>query len=229
MDLSQLSFSPIQILIGLLSAAIALAGSYWIYRRSKRDEEIRWRIENIYETGLEELNAVIDEDQFPGITRNRQEASFWDDISNWEKLRLTPQLIKQGTRYYRLLESFEKAERKFTPLNQDIVVYFPDDISWTLLDRGELVDAYWTVVAPAMEADGLDPDQEKQTHNWLRDHDFRPFLYALREYHDRNRFTPKQESKRQIPKSLVRIEAHGWPSATMESPGEHYRNANSGV
>jgi len=84
MDLSELPSSPIQTLIGLLSAAIALAGSYWIYRRSKRDEEIRWRIENIYETGLEELNAVIDEDQFPGITRNRQEASFWDDISNWK-------------------------------------------------------------------------------------------------------------------------------------------------
>lgn len=59
-----------------------------------------------------------------------------------------------------------------------------DDISWTLLDREELVDAYWAVVAPAMEADGLDPDQEKPTHSWLRDHDFRPLLYALREYHD---------------------------------------------
>jgi hypothetical protein len=129
MVLSQLSFSPIQILIALLSAVIAFAGSYWIYRRSKRDEEIRWRIENIYESGLEERNVVLDEDQFPGTTRNRQEASFWDDISNWEKLRLNPQLIKQGTRYYRLLESLEKAERKFTPLNQDIVVQFPDDIA----------------------------------------------------------------------------------------------------
>lgn len=59
-----------------------------------------------------------------------------------------------------------------------------DDVSWTLLDREELVDAYWVVVAPAMEADGLDPNQEKPTHSWLRSHDFRPLLYALREYHD---------------------------------------------
>lgn len=59
-----------------------------------------------------------------------------------------------------------------------------DDVSWTLLDREELVDAYRAVVAPAMEADGLDPDQEKPTHSWLHDHDFRPLLYALREYHD---------------------------------------------
>jgi len=59
-----------------------------------------------------------------------------------------------------------------------------DDVSWTLLDREELVDAYWAVVAPAMEADGLDPDQEKPTHIWLREHGFRPLLYALREYHD---------------------------------------------
>jgi len=31
-----------------------------------------------------------------------------------------------------------------------------DDPSWTLLDRGGLVDAYRDVVAPAMRADGLD-------------------------------------------------------------------------
>lgn len=58
-----------------------------------------------------------------------------------------------------------------------------DDVSWTLLDREELVDAYWVVVAPVMEADGLDPGREKPTHSWLRDHDFRPLLYALRKYH----------------------------------------------
>jgi len=57
-----------------------------------------------------------------------------------------------------------------------------DDVPSTLLDREELVGAYWAVVAPAMEADGLDPDQP--THSWLRDHDFRPLLYVLREYHD---------------------------------------------
>lgn len=59
-----------------------------------------------------------------------------------------------------------------------------DDVSWTLLEREELVDAYWAVVAPAMEADGLDSTREKPTHSWLRKHDFRPLLYALREYHD---------------------------------------------
>ena len=59
-----------------------------------------------------------------------------------------------------------------------------DDVSWTLLDREELVDTYWAVVAPAMEADGFNPDQEKPTHSWLRDHDFRPLLYELREYYD---------------------------------------------
>ncbi|EJN57722.1 tyrosine-type recombinase/integrase [Halogranum rubrum] len=59
-----------------------------------------------------------------------------------------------------------------------------DDVSWTLLDREELVDAYWEVVAPALEADGLDSTREKPTHNWLRKHDFRPLLYALRAYHN---------------------------------------------
>lgn len=60
-----------------------------------------------------------------------------------------------------------------------------DDVSWTLLDLDELVDAHWAVVAPVVEIDGLDPKREKPTHSWLRDHGFRPLLYTLREYHDR--------------------------------------------
>lgn len=36
-----------------------------------------------------------------------------------------------------------------------------------------------------MEVDGLDPNREEPTYSWLRDHGFRPLLYALREYHDR--------------------------------------------
>jgi hypothetical protein len=60
-----------------------------------------------------------------------------------------------------------------------------EDVSWTLLDLDELVDAYWAIVAPVMETDELDQKQEKPTHSWLRDHGFRPLLWALREYHDR--------------------------------------------
>lgn len=129
MSLLQLSFSPIQILVGLLFAILGIGGSYWVYRRSKRDEEIRWRLKNIYESGLEEINKVIDEDEYPGSLRNRQEASFWDDIRNWEKLRLSPQLIRKGTQYYRQLETLEEAEYNFTPLNQRIVDLFPDDVA----------------------------------------------------------------------------------------------------
>ncbi|WP_224450413.1 tyrosine-type recombinase/integrase [Haloprofundus salilacus] len=60
-----------------------------------------------------------------------------------------------------------------------------DDVSWTLLDIDELADAYWSVVSPKLEADGLNPRSEKPTHRWLRDHELRPLLYALREYHDK--------------------------------------------
>ncbi|WP_129113782.1 tyrosine-type recombinase/integrase [Halegenticoccus tardaugens] len=60
-----------------------------------------------------------------------------------------------------------------------------DDVSWTLLDREGLIDAYWTVVAPTLEADGYDPELDKPTYGWLRDHDLRPLLYALREHHDK--------------------------------------------
>jgi len=37
-----------------------------------------------------------------------------------------------------------------------------DDVSWTLLDLEELVDAYWAVVAPMMETDELDPKRENR-------------------------------------------------------------------
>lgn len=60
-----------------------------------------------------------------------------------------------------------------------------DDVPWTLLDIDELVDAYWTVVAPLLRADDVDPTSEKPTHEWLRGRNLRPMLYALREHHDR--------------------------------------------
>lgn len=60
-----------------------------------------------------------------------------------------------------------------------------DDPAWTLLDLNELVDAYWELVAPAMREDGLNPDIDRPTHQWLSTHSFRGLIYALREYHDR--------------------------------------------
>ncbi|KTG07730.1 hypothetical protein AUR64_02500 [Haloprofundus marisrubri] len=60
-----------------------------------------------------------------------------------------------------------------------------DDVSWTLLDLDELVDAYWGVVAPLLEMEGVNPRGERPTHQWLRDHDLRPLLYTLREHHDK--------------------------------------------
>ncbi|MGQ3411558.1 hypothetical protein ACT4ML_04750 [Natrinema sp. LN54] len=128
MDLPQLAVSPMQVIIGILSAAIAFAGSYWVYLQTKRDKELRWRIENVYEPGLEEVNAIIEKDEYPGSLRSCQEASFWNDLSYTEKLRLGPTRMRQGNQYYRLLEDLEKAERKFIPLNGKITDKFPDDV-----------------------------------------------------------------------------------------------------
>ena len=33
------------------------------------------------------------------------------------------------------------------------------------------IDAYWTIVAPLMESDGIDSHHENPTHSWLREHD----------------------------------------------------------
>ena len=60
----------------------------------------------------------------------------------------------------------------------------PDEPSWTLLDRDGLVDAYWDVIAPAMRTDGLDPETEQPTYDWLNDHGFRQFIYTLQEHHN---------------------------------------------
>jgi integrase len=59
-----------------------------------------------------------------------------------------------------------------------------DEVSWTLLDRSELVAVYWRVVAPVLRADGLDPEADRPTHSWLSANGFRGLIYALREYHD---------------------------------------------
>lgn len=60
-----------------------------------------------------------------------------------------------------------------------------DDVPWTLLDIDELAEAYRTVVFPLLRDDSLNPAREKPTYRWLRQHDLRPMLYALREHHDR--------------------------------------------
>jgi integrase len=59
------------------------------------------------------------------------------------------------------------------------------DVRWTLLSLDQLVEAYWDVVAPTMRADGLDPERERPTHEWLHGHEYRTLLYALREHHNR--------------------------------------------
>ncbi|AXR79885.1 tyrosine-type recombinase/integrase [Natrarchaeobaculum sulfurireducens] len=59
------------------------------------------------------------------------------------------------------------------------------DVPWTVLELDDLVDAYWEVVAPELEADGIDPQNEKPTHNWLTEQGLRSLLYTLREHHNR--------------------------------------------
>jgi len=59
-----------------------------------------------------------------------------------------------------------------------------DSPAWTLLDRDGLVDAYWDAIAPAMRADGLNPETDQPTYEWLNDNGFRRFIYTLQEHHD---------------------------------------------
>ena len=61
-----------------------------------------------------------------------------------------------------------------------------DGVRWTSCSLEDFTDLYWDEIAPCLEAEGIDPRDEKPTHQWFRDHDARPFLAALRRHHDRS-------------------------------------------
>ena len=60
-----------------------------------------------------------------------------------------------------------------------------DDVPWTLLGVDGIARAYRELVHPLLRDDGLAPERDRPTHEWLRERDLRPMLYALRAYHDR--------------------------------------------
>jgi len=55
---------------------------------------------------------------------------------------------------------------------------------WTLLEKADLVDAYWDRVAPELRAEGMDPETDRPSYAWLSGRGYRGLTYALREYHD---------------------------------------------
>lgn len=57
-------------------------------------------------------------------------------------------------------------------------------IRWSTKDLDDLEGLYWDEIAPAMYADGLDPETEPPTYQWLADNGYRGLEYALREHHD---------------------------------------------
>jgi hypothetical protein len=124
-ELAVLPFSIGELVLALLSGAVV---TYWAYRRRKRDRETQWRIENGYEAALAEVNAILNEDKYPGTSRNRKRNSFANDIADSDEPRHSPEFLEKCGEYLGRLHSLERAEREFTPLNQNIVDLFPDDV-----------------------------------------------------------------------------------------------------
>jgi integrase len=60
-----------------------------------------------------------------------------------------------------------------------------DDVRWTTCDLDDFQDLYWNRIAPLLEADGVDPSEEKPTQAWIADHGARAYVAALRRHHDR--------------------------------------------
>lgn len=57
-------------------------------------------------------------------------------------------------------------------------------IRWSAQSLDELVETYWSEIAPAMRRENLDPDEDTPTHQWLSEQGFRGLEYALRVRHD---------------------------------------------
>lgn len=58
------------------------------------------------------------------------------------------------------------------------------DVRWSALSIDQLIEEYWETVAPAMRADGMDPEAEHPPHRWVKGR-FAGLVYTLREHHDR--------------------------------------------
>lgn len=58
------------------------------------------------------------------------------------------------------------------------------DLRWSALTLDQLIEEYWETVAPAMQADGMDPESEHPPHRWVKS-EFAGLIYTLREHHDR--------------------------------------------
>lgn len=55
---------------------------------------------------------------------------------------------------------------------------------WSRRSLEELIDIYWTRLAPKREAEGYDPTTDRPSYNWLMEHGYGGIQYALREHHD---------------------------------------------
>jgi len=71
------------------------------------------------------------------------------------------------------------------PPNEAVALQF-DDVRWTTCDVDDFERLYWERIAPVLENEGLDPETEKPTHDWLSDHGVRSYVAALRRHHNRS-------------------------------------------
>lgn len=162
----QISFSHAQLLVGVLGLIFTIVVPYWAYRRSKHEKEIRWRTENVYNDALEETNPVVDGEELPGKTRNRQRASFWDDITYVDEARLNSNFVRKANRYYGLLGELEEAEQNFTPLNGRIKQELPDEFVKIEGTRVQLL-AGSTGEFEVIESYGENPPQPLGLTQWV--------------------------------------------------------------
>ncbi|WP_066418937.1 hypothetical protein [Halorubrum aethiopicum] len=85
--------------------------------------------------------------------------------------------------------------------------YSDGSVRWSSLTIDELVEAYWETIAPAMRADGMDPETEHPPYRWVADR-FRGLIYTLSERHDR---TPREFFREDV--GVVPYEGYDWELA----------------
>lgn len=78
------------------------------------------------------------------------------------------------------------------------------DVRWSALTIDQLISEYWETVAPAMRADGMDPEAEHPPHRWIQSN-YAGLIYSLRERHDR---TPKEFFRNDV--GIVPHDGYEW-------------------
>jgi len=113
--------SVIGVVVGVLSVLVTV---YFYRKRTDVREEVL--LAEVYESGVDEVTAFLEEDVYPGTVTDRASNSFASDISRMQRVLLDDELHLCIDRYHELLKRLEMAEAELESVVPRIEDRFPD-------------------------------------------------------------------------------------------------------